>query len=91
VAANIDMEKENPAFCLLALTLTGKFIYPATELYWPLLEPTSLGFKCRLKTSSSPGILQDSSGKTEKSRKQHSFLVSASFQATGFSSCPDLP
>lgn len=43
-------EKEAFTFCLLVLILTGKFIYPDAEASPSLeLEPSSLGFQCRLK------------------------------------------
>lgn len=50
-------------FCLLALTLTGKW---STPLLWLIVKPTSSGSQHRLKSSGSPGILQDSSASLEQ-------------------------
>lgn len=70
--------KEAFAFCLLALTLTGKFIYPVakTPLRW-LLEPISLGLQCRLKTSNSRDSLElrQQTGTTETSSVVHGMAI----------------
>lgn len=55
--------EENFDFCLLALTLAGKW---STPFLWLIVKSTSSGSQHRLKSRGSPGILQDSSASLEQ-------------------------